>query len=227
MTEHPYIQHRKMVHRDLEVMYGRQLTRVEHVLDEIDEISPGLMLTLCDSFAPRNRDHHGWVADTLAQHIVSPATITVLGSGVGLMFGLRLKHTFPKAKITMIDYNPWICHINEMIDMDNELSFVCADVVFDDVSEYLGADLVINASCDNMWPMTDMLPKMKTYCMLSTNMEYVATNRNCVFDVEEFVDQLKPQELLYAGEYNLTTTDRLVLPNSKRFMVIGQTTQRD
>lgn len=216
-----------MVHRDLNNLYGpKYFDRIEQALDAVDRISPGLMLPLCDSFAPRNRDHHGWVARALDEYAPDFKTVTVLGSGVGLLFASRLKYTFPHIDLTMVDYNPWIQEINQLIDFDNEFKYVCADVIFDDITPLLGADLVINASCDSMWPMRELVQQMKTYCMLSTNMEYLIPNRNCVFEISEFIEQLQPDVVLHHDTFSIDHTDRMVIPNSKRFMVIGQSTQR-
>ena len=80
-------------------------------------------------------------------------------------------------------------------------------------------DLIINTSCEHMFPMTRFysLNKFKNYplyVLQSTDDDQYDDHINCVSSLDEFIEQAKITEVLYSGERKLSN-------GMKRFMVIG------
>lgn len=80
-------------------------------------------------------------------------------------------------------------------------------------------DLIINTSCEHMFPMTRFysLNKFKNYplyVLQSTDDEQWDDHINCVSSPDELIEQAKITEVLYSGKRELDN-------GMKRFMVIG------
>ena len=92
------------------------------------------------------------------------------------------------------------------------------DVMFEPL-KYGNFDLVINASCEHMFPMSRFrkLTKSKDYIYVlqSTDDEQWDDHINCVSGPEELADQAEIVDVMYSGEIELNN-------GMKRFMVIGR-----
>jgi hypothetical protein len=92
------------------------------------------------------------------------------------------------------------------------------DVMFEPL-KYGNFDLVINASCEHMFPMSRFrkLNKSKDYIYVlqSTDDEQWDDHINCVSGPEELADQAEIVDVMYSGEIELNN-------GMKRFMVIGR-----
>ena len=81
-------------------------------------------------------------------------------------------------------------------------------------------DLVINTSCEHMFPMwkfRELNPQLlgKLFVLQSTNAREFEDHINCVQSEEELIDQARIKHVIYSGAR--------ILPNkSTRFMVIGR-----
>ena len=80
-------------------------------------------------------------------------------------------------------------------------------------------DLIINTSCEHMFPMTRFYSLNKfenypLYVLQSTNDSDWDDHINCVSSLDEFIEQAEITEVLYSGEQEF-------LNGMKRFMVIG------
>jgi enterochelin esterase-like enzyme len=80
-------------------------------------------------------------------------------------------------------------------------------------------DLIINTSCEHMFPMTrfyslNKFKKYPLYVLQSTDDEQWDDHINCVSSPDELIEQAKITEVLYSGKRELDN-------GMKRFMVIG------
>jgi hypothetical protein len=85
--------------------------------------------------------------------------------------------------------------------------------------KYGNLDLVINASCEHMYPMTRFRKlnygKNYLYALQSTDDEQWDDHINCVSGPDELADQAGIVDLMYSGTKELNN-------GMKRFMVIGR-----
>ena len=92
------------------------------------------------------------------------------------------------------------------------------DVMFEPIN-YGDLDLVINASCEHMFPMSRFrkLNKSKNhiYVLQSTDDEQWDDHINCVSSPEELADQAEIVDVMYSGERELDN-------GMTRYMVIGR-----
>ena len=92
------------------------------------------------------------------------------------------------------------------------------DVMFEPIN-YGDLDLVINASCEHMFPMSRFrkLNKSKNYIYVlqSTDDEQWDDHINCVSSPEELADQAEIVDVMYSGERELDN-------GMTRYMVIGR-----
>ena len=92
------------------------------------------------------------------------------------------------------------------------------DVMFEPIN-YGDLDLVINASCEHMFPMSRFrkLNKSKNYIYVlqSTDDEQWDDHINCVSSPEELADQAEIVDVMYSGEMKLSN-------GMTRYMVIGR-----
>ena len=95
---------------------------------------------------------------------------------------------------------------------------VLHDVMYEPL-KYGNHDLVINASCEHMYPMTRFRElnygKNYLYALQSTNDKQWDDHINCVSGPDELADQAGIVDLMYSGTIELNN-------GMKRFMVIGR-----
>tara|TARA_R100001377_G_scaffold31533_1_gene17227 strand:+ start:71 stop:736 length:666 start_codon:yes stop_codon:yes gene_type:complete len=95
---------------------------------------------------------------------------------------------------------------------------VLHDVMYEPL-KYGNHDLVINASCEHMYPMTRFRKlnygKNYLYALQSTDDEQWDDHINCVSGPDELADQAGIVDLMYSGTIKLNN-------GMKRFMVIGR-----
>ena len=88
------------------------------------------------------------------------------------------------------------------------------------VKPYKKWDLIINTSCEHMFPMwkfRELNPQLKSswYVLQSTDDDQYDDHINCVESSEELADQAQLVDILYSGS-------KILSNGMKRFMVIGR-----
>ena len=88
------------------------------------------------------------------------------------------------------------------------------------VKPYKKWDLIINTSCEHMFPMwkfRELNPQLKSswYVLQSTDDDQYDDHINCVKSSEELADQAQLVDILYSGS-------KILSNGMKRFMVIGR-----
>ena len=88
------------------------------------------------------------------------------------------------------------------------------------VKPYKKWDLIINTSCEHMFPMwkfRELNPQLKSswYVLQSTDNNQYDDHINCVKSSEELADQAQLVDILYSGS-------KILSNGMKRFMVIGR-----
>ena len=100
------------------------------------------------------------------------------------------------------------------------IDFITDDVFTRYLERYKRTSLIINCSCENMRPMKDWpwWGELKTnsyFALQSTNIDITEDQRNCVYSMDEFKNQLpKSFKILYEDEL---TDDRGI-----RYSLVGQ-----
>jgi len=93
------------------------------------------------------------------------------------------------------------------------------DVMFEPIKNYGDFDLIINTSCEHMFPMSRFrkLNKSKNYIYVlqSSNDRQYDDHINCVDSVDELADQANVVDVIYSGEMKLSN-------GMTRYMVIGR-----
>ena len=108
-------------------------------------------------------------------------------------------------------------------DQDSEIKalYKCEihDVMFKTISIYGNFDLVINTSCEHMYPMSRFRKineqNNHIYVLQSTDDEQWDDHINCVSGPDELADQAEIVDVMYSGTLELNN-------GMKRFMVIGR-----
>ena len=88
------------------------------------------------------------------------------------------------------------------------------------VKPYKKWDLIINTSCEHMFPMwkfRELNPQLKSswYVLQSTDDDQYDDHINCVKSSEELADQAQLVDILYSGS-------KILSNGMKRFMVVGR-----
>lgn len=142
------------------------------------------------------------------------SSIAIVGAWYGTL-GIMLSKQMPSTHITMLDIDPR-CEkfIKNIIYNSSTLSTVTEDMYRYNYTE----DCVINTSCEhissvNAW--LDLLSKNTMVVLQSNNYVAGGGHINCVNSKDEFLNQVKLNEIIYTGE--------LVLPMYTRYMIIGKT----
>lgn len=159
-----------------------------------------------------------WLIEQLMMHKVADKKdkkIWIIGSWYGtILVPLLYKNLISISEINLVDY-------------DNESLFVamhlfgtsikthCLDANFD--LPDIEADIIINTSCEHMYPMKDY--NFKGLCVFqSNNFDKESAHINCVNNLQEFKDQAGLNKIDYEGEIKFHRHD----DNYKRFMLIGE-----
>lgn len=180
-----------------------------------------------------------WLVDTLEALGLDLGTTFVLGGWYGTLPSLLFQRNVLIERIVSFDIDPACAPIAEDVNRENVMrnwrfKAATADIIGLDYTQTsfvthrrdgttvdmtLTADTLINTSCDHIHPFSDWFSRIPTgkLVVLQNNdfVEADETHTNTVKSLEEFQTMAPMREVLYSGE--------IVLPQYKRFMIIGRT----
>ena len=175
---------------------------------------------LLDSYSPNQFKSKERLIKLLKDQLIldSRNEIVILGCWYGSILVPSLKHS---KRITAIDINPTTISIakNRLFSHYENVDWITSDV-FDEnrYGRIKNANLIINASCENMKSMKKLKPlrESKSYfAFQSNNMFDIHDSVNCVKSIDEFKSQL-PDNAKVIAEDTLSD-DRGV-----RFTLVGK-----
>ena len=175
---------------------------------------------LLDSYSPNQFKSKERLIKLLKDQLILNTNfeIVILGCWDGSILIPSLKHS---KRITAIDINPTTISIakNRLFSHYENVDWITSDV-FDEnrYGRIKNANLIINASCENMKSMKELKPlrESKSYfAFQSNNMYEIHDSVNCVKSIDEFKKQL-PDNAKVLNEDTLSD-DRGI-----RFTLIGQ-----
>ena len=175
---------------------------------------------LLDSYSPNQFKSKETLIKLLKDQLIldSRNEIVILGCWYGSILVPSLKHS---KRITAIDINPTTISIakNRLFSHYENVDWITSDV-FDEnrYGRIKNANLIINASCENMKSMKKLKPlrESKSYfAFQSNNMFDIHDSVNCVKSIDEFKSQL-PDNAKVIAEDTLSD-DRGV-----RFTLVGK-----
>lgn len=165
-----------------------------------------------------------WMIERLMVHPISSKKekeIWVLGSWYGTIIIHLLLNKIPDInKINLVDYDEEALYICRRMFKDyrglNILETHHYDINFD--WPKIQGDLVINTSCEHMWPMKDYDFGDAVCAFQSNNFMEEPAHINCVNSEDELVEQSGLSQIDYKGTIPFHKYD----DHHKRFMVIGK-----
>ena len=175
---------------------------------------------LLDSYSPNHFKSKERLIKLLKDQLILNTNfeIVILGCWYGSILIPSLKHS---KRITAIDINPTTISIakNRLFSHYENVDWITSDV-FDEnrYGRIKNANLIINASCENMKSMKELKPlrESKSYfAFQSNNMYEIHDSVNCVKSIDEFKKQL-PDNAKVLNEDTLSD-DRGI-----RFTLIGK-----
>lgn len=193
---------------------------------------------LASAFSDFQLESKNWLVKELMRWTLSPVnTIFVLGGWVGVLPLLLFENgVFPDAKILSFDMDPACADIAEtvcrpwvmqdwrfkastanILDLNyHNTTFTTARRDGSLVSLSATPSLVINTICEHLPHFSkwlEMIPPGLPLVLQSNNMKDEPDHVNCVETLDEFIQQVQPFDITFAGE--LENGDR------KRFLIIG------
>ena len=175
---------------------------------------------LLDSYSPNQFKSKEKLINLLKDQLIlkTDFDVVILGCWYGSILIPSLKES---KRITAIDINPTTISIakNRLFGHYDNVDFITSDVFDKDrYGRIKNADLIINASCENMKSMKELKPlsESKSYfAFQSNNMYEIHDSVNCVSSIEEFKYQMPD----YA---KILKEDTLRDDRGTRFTLIGQ-----
>jgi len=156
-----------------------------------------------------------WLVEHLKIHTIADnknKEVWILGSWYGTILVPLIQRTLINPTIHMVDYDSENLEVARLFHKD--VITHCLDVTFD--LPELDTDIIINTSCEHMYPMKDI--PMHGLCFYhSNNFREDLAHINCVDSVEELAEQSgienpEMHEMLF-HRYD---------DHHKRYMVIGR-----
>ena len=175
---------------------------------------------LLDSYSPNQFKSKERLIKLLKDQLILNTNfeIVILGCWYGSILIPSLKHS---KRITAIDINPTTISIakNRLFSHYENVDWITSDV-FDEnrYGRIKNANLIINASCENMKSMKELKPlrESKSYfAFQSNNMFDIHDSVNCVKSIDEFKSQLPDNAKVIAED--TPSDDRGV-----RFTLVGK-----
>lgn len=159
-----------------------------------------------------------WLVERLSLHSICDVpdkTIWILGSWYGTLIVPLLYKNIPKIKeINLVDYDEENLIIAKQL-FGTLVKTHVKDINFD--LDYLKSDIIINTSCEHMYPMKDY--NFSGLCVFqSNNFDKEPAHINCVNSLQEFKNQSGLSKIDFEGEINFHKYDN----NYKRYMLIGE-----
>lgn len=162
-----------------------------------------------------------WLVDEIPENI-KIKNVVILGGWFSPFLPEMLLKKFPNINvIENVDMDPECSNITYSLNKrhKNIYFYNVRDVVFDRCSKF--SDLIINTSCEHMYPMKNFISDNWEYVnnslfvFQSNNERRHKEHINCVDSEEELIIQSGLTNIIYSGQKEL--------PNkTKRFMVIGK-----
>jgi len=175
---------------------------------------------LLDSYSPNQFKSKEKLINLLKDQLIlkTDFDVVILGCWYGSILIPSLKGS---KRITAIDINPTTISIakNRLFGHYDNVDFITSDVFDKDrYGRIKNADLIINASCENMKSMKELKPlsESKSYfAFQSNNMYEIHDSVNCVSSIEEFKYQMPDNA-------KILKEDTLRDDRGTRFTLIGQ-----
>ena len=175
---------------------------------------------LLDSYSPNQFKSKERLINLVKEEMKSKikSEVVILGCWYGSILIPSLKQS---KRITAIDINPTTISIakNRLFGHYNNVDFITSDIFDKDrYGRIKNADLIINASCENMKSMKHLKPlsESKSYFAFQTNNMYeIHDSVNCVSSIEEFKYQMP-------NNAKILKEDTLIDDRGTRFTLIGQ-----
>ena len=175
---------------------------------------------LLDSYSPNQFKSKERLINLVKEEMKSKikSEVVILGCWYGSILIPSLKQS---KRITAIDINPTTISIakNRLFGHYNNVDFITSDIFDKDrYGRIKNADLIINASCENMKSMKHLKPlsESKSYFAFQTNNMYeIHDSVNCVSSIEEFKYQMPDNA-------KILKEDTLIDDRGTRFTLIGQ-----
>lgn len=164
-----------------------------------------------------------WLIEQLLPHINADDKVFIAGSWYGLAGQMICDNKDPNIHVRMCDMDPmaeyfarnFFCPRNKYPN----ISYVTGDAVECYLEKYYMYNVLINTSCEHMERydvklMASTKDKESVIAFQSNNYHSVDSHINTSNSLEEFVDYLNLNEVLYSGSMQLANCDR--------YMVIGK-----
>ena len=171
------------------------------------------------SFSENQVHAKSWLVERLILHPIADVKnkeVWILGSWYGTILIPLLYRKIPNIKtIHLVDYDAETLDLAKRIFRDYNIKTHQYDINFD--YPKIKGDLIINTSCEHMWPMKDY--NFNGLCVFqSNNFREDTAHINCVDSLDEFIGQSGLSQIDYKGETQFHKYDDI----HKRFMVIGK-----
>jgi len=171
------------------------------------------------SFSENQFYAKSWLVENLMMHnicSVKDKEVWILGSWYGTILVPLLYRKIPNIKtVHLVDYDAETLDLAKRIFRNYNIKIHQYDINFD--YPKIKGDLIINTSCEHMWPMKDY--NFDGLCVFqSNNFREDTSHINCVDSLDEFIAQSGLSQIDYKGEIQFHKYDDI----HKRFMVIGK-----
>lgn len=171
------------------------------------------------SFSENQIYAKSWLVEQLMLHPIAGVKnkeVWILGSWYGTILVPLLMRKLPNIyKIHLVDYDAECLEIASGLFRDYNIKTHQYDINFD--YPKIKGDLIINTSCEHMWPMKDY--NFEGLCAYqSNNFKDEAAHINCVDSIDELINQSGLSQIDYKGEIPFHKYD----DHHKRYMVIGR-----
>lgn len=191
-------------------------TRIIHLLYHD---YPHRVKDFSQSFSKNQVYAKSWLVERLMMHSicnVKDKEVWILGSWYGTILIYLLYNKIPNIKtIHLVDYDMEALKIANDLFRDYNIKTHHYDINFD--WPKIKGDIIINTSCEHMWPMKDY--NFNGLCVFqSNNFREEPAHINCVDSLEEFVKQTGINQIDYKGEIDFHEYDNY----HKRYMIIGR-----
>ena len=204
----------------------------KNALSAANRSEPYLLKRVLDSMNRSQLESKLWIINELSELMLFPKSVVLLGGWyANFMVPLLVEHGV--SYITNFDLDPDAKKIGYKFNKhrkDDEtyrcyLTNVMFEPVFDkpvfDIKYKREPDMIINTSCEHMFPMTRFKHLNRgffgdvIYVLQSTNEDKYEDHINCVSGPEELAEQAEFVDIMYSGTKRLDN-------GMDRFMVIGR-----
>lgn len=159
-----------------------------------------------------------WLIEKLKPFVNKPVTIDIHGGWVGVLSSMLFQSEIPIKHVQSIDIDASCESIASMMNKGEEIQGKFTAITSDMCDIDSSANVVINTSCEHITQQKyeQWLDRVSadSLLVLQSNNYHIAEHVRTAESLEEFMQQSRLENILYAGE--------LDLPLYKRFMIIGK-----